>query len=58
MADKEYVDIFEEEQSSNRASSFGKGFVKGLDTPKDLLVDLPLGVFQAGSNLIQGQPLM
>ena len=58
MADKEYVDIFEEEQSSNIPSSFGKGFVKGLDTPKDLLVDLPLGVFQAGSNLIQGQPLM
>ena len=58
MADKEYVDIFEEEQSSNIASSFGKGFVKGLDTPKDLLVDLPLGVFQAGSNLIQGRPLL
>jgi len=58
MADKEYVDIFEEEQSSNRASSFGKGFVKGLDTSKDFFVDLPLGVLQAGSNLIQGQPLM
>ena len=55
MADKEYVDIFEEEQSSNIPSSFGKGFVKGLDTPKDLLVDLTLGVFQACSNLIQGQ---
>jgi len=59
MADKEYVDIFEEqEKNSNFWPTFGKSFVKGLDTPKDFLVDLPLGVAQGAANIVSGKPVL
>ena len=38
--------------------TFGKSFVKGLDTPKDLLVDLPLGVVQGAANIVSGKPVL
>jgi hypothetical protein len=56
MADAD--EIFEEEQSTDFFPAFVEGLAKGVDTPKDLLVDLPLGVFQAGSNIVQGKSLL
>jgi len=44
MADEDIFDV----------EGLAKGLIKGLDTPKDYLVDFPLGVVQAGTNIARG----
>ena len=44
MADEDIFDV----------EGLAKGLIKGLDTPKDYLVDFPLGVVQAGNNIARG----
>jgi hypothetical protein len=44
MADEDIFDV----------EGLAKGLIKGLDTPKDVLVDFPLGVVQAGTNIARG----
>ena len=48
MADKDIFDV----------EGLAKGLIKGLDTPKDLLVDFPLGVVQAGANIVRGEDIL
>jgi len=48
MADEDIFDV----------EGLAKGFIKGLDTPKDLLVDFPLGVVQAGANIFRGEDIL
>ena len=47
MADEDIFDV----------EGFTKGLIKGLDTPKDYLVDFPLGVVQAGANVVRGEDI-
>ena len=48
MADEDIFDV----------EGLAKGLIKGLDTPKDLLVDFPLGVVQAGANIVRGEDIL